>query len=242
MPVAAQAVAQHWYSNAAKATEGEQIPVVWFGNEANLAQTGSSFGEVNCRTVGGGTIQNPGGGGAGVGSMDGVAFYECKAPKCEEEIFKTLGVEGRGYVEADNMPAAINGHAEQRFVPFAGWAMLLEESIVAGVLSVRVKIGEPWTKFETRSPAGMIRVRDECEIAATEQVGAAGPVFEGELKPEIGVAKTANLNGNSAGAPSQAKFNGVSTGELHSTSGNAIYSDNLKYLGYFHQEVITVKP
>jgi hypothetical protein len=32
----------------------------------------------------------------------------------------------------------------------------------------------------------MIRVRDECEIAATEQMGGTGPIFEGELKPEIG--------------------------------------------------------
>jgi hypothetical protein len=100
----------------------------------------------------------------------------------------------------------------------------------------------PPEQFETRSPAGMIRVRDECEVAATEQVSGTGPIFEGELKPEIGAAQTANLNGNSAGIPSQAKFNGASTGELHSTSGNAIYSENLKYLGYFHQEVITVKP
>jgi hypothetical protein len=69
-----------------------------------------------------------------------------------------------------------------------------------------------------------------------------GQFSKSELKPEIGAAKQQTLNGNSAGVPSQAKFNGASTGELHSTSANAIYSENLKYLGYFHQEVITVKP
>jgi hypothetical protein len=245
MPVAAQAVTQHWYVNGALSLQGEQVPVVWFGNEIDLSQTDTiGFGEVSCRTVGGGIIENPVGGGAGEGKMFAAAFFECKAPGCEEEILKKLGVPGRGYVEADNMPASINGHTEKRFVPFPGWSMLLEESIVAGVLSVRVKIGEVWGKPETRSPAGMIRVRDECEVAATEQSGGAGPIFEGELKPEIGVAKTGNLNGTSPGAPSQAKFNLASTGELHSAGvpGTATYMGNLKYLGYFHQEVITVKP
>jgi hypothetical protein len=242
MPVAAQAAVQHWYRAGVIIPQGEVVPIVWFGSELNLAQTSVGFGEVNCKTVGGGNIENPLGGGAGRGSMFAAAFYECKAPKCEEEILKSLGVEGRGYAEADNMPASINGHAEKRFVPFPGWSMLLEESTIGGIFSVRLKIGEVWGKFETRSPAGMIRVRDECEVAATEQV-IGGAIFEGELNPEIGVAKIANLNGNGASKPSQVNFRGVSTGELHSMSaGTATYSGPLKYLGYNEEELITVKP
>jgi hypothetical protein len=243
MPVAAQAVTQHWYRSGAIIPAGEVVPVVMFGGEVNLAQTSPGFGELNCRTVGGGTIENPLGGGAGVGSMLAAAFYECKAPLCEAEIKAKTGLEGRGYVEADNMPASINGHTEERFVPFAGWSMLLEESTVAGVLSIRLKIGEPFVKFETRSPAGMMRMTDECQIAPTEQVGAAGPIFEGELKPEIGAAKKGNVNGTSAAKPSSMRFEAASTGELHSkTAGNATYTGPLKYLGYNEQELITVKP
>jgi hypothetical protein len=104
-----------------------------------------------------------------------------------------------------------------------------------------VKIGVPWSKFEKPSPPGMIRVADSCDIAPETETGFAE--FEGELQPEIGEAKSANLNGNSAGVPSQAKFSGVFTNELHSSSaGNATYEGNLKYLGYSHEEVITVKP
>jgi hypothetical protein len=244
MPVAAQAVTQHWYQNQVLATAGEEIPVVMYGNEVNLAQAGSAglFAEVNCRTVGGGTIANPVGGAAGVGGMNAAAFYECKGEKCEVELMRLLGVQGRAWVQAENMPATINGGEsarERRFVP---WFMQLEESTVGGVSSIREKIGEPFVTFKTPSPPGMIRVADECEVVSTGQVIEEN-IFEGELKPEIGVAKTGNLNGNSAGVPSQMKFNGASTGELHNAAvGEAAYTDNLKYLGYNHQEVITVKP
>jgi hypothetical protein len=238
MPAAAQAVTQHWYVSGTKATEGEQIPVVWFGNEINLGQT-SGFGEVNCRTIGGGTIENPVGGGAGVGSMNALTFYECKGEQCEKAIFEKTGVLGVEFVEAKNIPASINGHPERNTVP---WRMLLEESTVAGVTSVRLKIGETFIGFKKPSPPGMIRVADSCDIPP-EIEGGSPTEFEGELQPEIGVAKTGNLNGTSATAPSQAKFNGASTNELHSSSvSSATYLGNLKYLGYFHQELITVKP
>jgi hypothetical protein len=238
MPVAAQAVTQHWYQNGVLATAGEEIPFVTFGGEINLSPGGSGLGEVNCRTVGGGTIENPPGNGSGIGSLDALAFYECKGPLCEKEILNKFGHLGREWIEAKNMPAAINGHAERRFAP---WFMQLEESVVEGVNSVRLKIGEPFVKFETPSPPGMIRTHAVCEEPLAELVGVEA-ISEGELKPEIGVAKTGNLNGTSAGAPSQMKF-GIGTGVLHSkTTGEVQWGGNLKYLGYNHQELITVKP
>jgi hypothetical protein len=88
----------------------------------------------------------------------------------------------------------------------------------------------------------MIRRTDDCTVSSTGQV-VAEFIFEGELKPEIGVAKTANLNGSSAGTPSQFKFNGASTGGGHSKEAGAGQWRGIeKYEGYFHQEVITVKP
>src|SRR5262249_5009165 len=141
--------------------------------------------------------------------------------------------------EAKNIPASINGHPERRTVP---WPMLLEESTVAGVSSIRVKIGAQFIGFMKPSPPGMIRLADSCDIPP-EIEGGSPAEFEGELQPEIGLAKTGNLNGTSAAIPSQAKFHGASTNELHSsTFSSATYEGNLKYLGYNHQEVITVKP
>jgi hypothetical protein len=239
MPMAAQAVTQHWYQNGVLATAGEEIPVVTFGNEVNLSQT-SALGEINCKGVGGGVIDNPVGGGAGEGKSNSSSFYECKSAKCEEEILKMFGVPGRGTATTENAPASTTEPA------FPGWTNVLEESTVAGVSSIREKVGEPFVTFHTgpgeKSPPGMIRANVDCLIAPTSQVASIN-IFEGELKPEIGVAKTGNLNGTSAGAPSQAKFNEASTGALHSPTGKeGTNSGNVKFLGYFHQEVLTVKP
>jgi hypothetical protein len=235
MPVAAQAVTQHWYQNGVLMTAGEETPVVMFGNEQNIEDT-SALGGPDCRTVGGGVIDNPVGGGAGEGRINSLARYECKAGKCEEEVLKQFGVPGRLTITTQNNPAATKEPA------FPGWASVLEESTVGGVSSIREKIGEPFVTFKTPSPPGMWRQTADCTLSSTGQV-LSEAIFEGELKPEIGVAKTGNLNGISAGAPSQGKFNGASTGALHSSQAGAdTWMGNLKYLGYFHQEVITVKP
>jgi hypothetical protein len=60
MPVAAQAEPKRWFQNGGLMTAGEETPIVMFGNETNLSQTGAE--EINCKSVGGGTIENPVGG------------------------------------------------------------------------------------------------------------------------------------------------------------------------------------
>jgi hypothetical protein len=239
MPVAAQAEIQHWYRNGVLLPEGTAMPFVTFGNRINLNQK-SALGEVNCKTAGGGTIENPTGAGAGIGGMTALAFYDCKAPQCEEAVLKEFGLEGREWVEAKNISASINGHPERRFVP---WLMQLEESIVEGINSVRLRIGVPWGGiFETPSPPGMIRISQACEIAASE-TPLNQFTSEGELKPEIGVAFKGNMNGTSPGKPSFYTFQGPSTEALHSMAvGLVTYTNSLKYLGYNEQELITVKP
>jgi hypothetical protein len=235
MPVAAQAELKHWYQNMAKATEGEEVPVVMFGNEVNLSQF--LFGEVNCKTAGGGTIENPVGGGAGVGRTNSLTSYECHGEPCEKEVLTKFGVTGRPRITWQNNPAATKEPA------FPGWSDRLEESTVEGVSSIREKIGEPFVTFKTPSPPGMLRETGTCEIPSTGQAFETA-IYEGEYKPEIGVAKAANLNGVSAATPSAVKFSGASTGTLHSKKGppgEGIGFGNVKYLGYFHQEVITVQ-
>jgi hypothetical protein len=88
----------------------------------------------------------------------------------------------------------------------------------------------------------MIRETEQCLIAPSKQA-VAEAIFEGELKPEIGAAKKGNLNGTSAAKPSSIRFEGASTGALHSSlAGEATFLGGLKYHGYNEQEVITVKP
>jgi hypothetical protein len=235
MPVAAQAVTQHWYRNGSILGAATSVPIVTFGGESNLSQT-SAVGEINCRQVGGGSVENPAGGGAGIGRTDAVGFYECKAPQCEAEVQAKFGVQGRGTATTQNNPGATQEPSA------VGWNNELEESVVGGVSSIREKIGEPFVSFKTPSPPGMIRATIGCEIAASK-TPVLTAIFEGELKPEIGVAKTANLNGTSAGAPSHAKFSGPSTGALHSeVAGEGTNLGITKFLGYFHQENITVDP
>jgi hypothetical protein len=243
MPVAAQAENQHWYRNGVIIPENLATPFVWWGNKVNINQVDQFGHEVNCRGVGGGTIENPGIGGPGEpgrGSMTAAAFYECKAPQCEKEILEKFGLEGRETVEAANMPASINGHPERRMV---GWNMRLEESEIAGVFSVRLKIGEPFGGFKTPSPPGAIRLKERCEILPSEEAGGEA-ILETELNPEIGIAKGGNLNGTTPGKPSTFKFAGASTGTLESLfAGKTTYNTgSVKYLGYNEQEVITVKP
>jgi hypothetical protein len=235
MPVAAQAATQHWYVNGNIDPAGTETAVVMFGEEANVAEL--IPGEINCRTVDGGMIENPVGGGAGVGRTNSSDFYECKQPYCEEEVKKRFGVAGRATLTTENNPAATKESA------FPGWTNLLEESAVAGTNSVREKIGEPFVTTKTPSPPGMMRQTTSCEIASTKAVAFAF-IYEGEYKPEIGVAKVGNLNGVMAAKPSKVHFEGAGTGALHSQEGGepGTATGNLKYLGYNEQELITVKP
>jgi len=235
MPVAAQSATQHWYKSGSILPEGESIPVVQFGGEINIEHN-SALGGPNCRTAGGGTVENPVGGGAGVGRTNSLGFYECKAPQCEAQVKEKTGLEGAMTITTQNNPAATKEPG------FPGWSNVLEESTVAGVSSIREKIGEPFVTFKTPSPLGMIRETEACMVKSTGQV-LVEAILEGELKPEIGAAKKGNLNGTSAGKPSSARFELASTGALHSTTAvEETWIGPLKYLGYNEQEPIAVKP
>jgi hypothetical protein len=107
--------------------------------------------------------------------------------KCEEEVLKKFGVPGRLTITAQNDPAATKEPA------FPGWTNVIEESTVGGVSSIREKIGESFVTSKTPSPPGMWCQTADCTLAPTGQV-VSETIFERELKPEIGVAKTGNLD------------------------------------------------
>jgi len=229
MPVAAQA-SQHWYKNNVKQAAGKPIPLVSFGGAVNLSQK-SGIGEINCRGVGGGTIENPEGGGAGLSKTYESTFFECKSEGCEKAAAE------------DKIP--LESFAKTNAEEY-GWAGELEEA-AGSPATTRETIGEPFSgtfhKYGSPSPTHEVMALVTCETPPGFEPHIVGveATFEGELTPEIGVAVT-NLNGSKAAVPSTAKFDGTSTGALHSEiAGEGTNEGSVKYLGYTAQEVITVK-
>jgi hypothetical protein len=73
----------HWYVNNVRlgesALESGLIVMGW----GNLTLQNTGIGAFTCQTLAGGDIADPVGGGAGKGSFDGFAAYDCEAPACE---------------------------------------------------------------------------------------------------------------------------------------------------------------
>ncbi len=204
----------NWYSTKEIVPAGKKEVIFMSAGftNANLVQT-STLGAISCKTVDFGTIENPGGGGAGVGKIFGFGFYSCSAPKCESEAEEQFGEPGRATVTALNLP----------------WDQSLAEDGTPD--SVRDHIGVPFSgTFGSPSP-GEVDVKVVCEVIATgKQVKAAN--FEGELEPEIGIATgpAPGLNGD----PSEISFAGASSGALHSeVGGEGTYSGSVKYWQWF---------
>jgi hypothetical protein len=79
MPMAAQA-APHIYVNGVKAAETKKVRfIAW----STLKFTNpSAFGETECHSVVGGLFENPTGGGAAMGKVQGLVPYECVNASC----------------------------------------------------------------------------------------------------------------------------------------------------------------
>jgi hypothetical protein len=233
MPVAAQA-SIHWYKNNSPQTAGKPIPVVNYGGAVNLSQK-SAIGEINCRGVGGGIIENPLGGGNGVGKTYLSSFFECKNNEPEE------GACGKARKE--------NGIPLGLYAVTNAWQYGWTGALIEGTPN-RTQIGEPWSgafhkygelgfkgSVETNgepepSPLHEIMARVSCETPpgfVPHIVGLAAD-FEGELSPEF-------VNGN----PSSVKFTGPTSGALHSEkAGEGTNEGSVKIVGYTNQELITV--
>jgi hypothetical protein len=234
---------QHWYKNGAILGAGKAAPILTFGGSKDVVQV-SGLGEVHCQNVGAGSVENPSGGGAGVGKTLASEFYSCVAPQCETAVKEKFGATGRGEIRTENLPVPIGPNGSE------GWEdQLLTEA--GSPASIRERIGLPWSAFPSggqsgsgpahESPAGMMRLTVICAIPSLN-AAAAEAVFEGALEPEVGEAASENLNGLSAGRPSLVKFAGASGGALHSEAGGELTSNGtVKYLGYLSQEVIAVK-
>jgi hypothetical protein len=80
-PLVIPAVSQatpHYYKNGSKLAEGVKVPTIAWGN-FELVESGAA---IECQNVVGGYVENPKGGGAGVGMTELVNAYNCKNAGC----------------------------------------------------------------------------------------------------------------------------------------------------------------
>jgi hypothetical protein len=240
LPAAAQAI-PHWTSGMATIANGVKTPVVSWGGATNLSM--ETIGEVNCKIVGGGFVENIEG--KGRGKTQALDYFECKAPACEVQVKEKFGVAGKLLVLTENLPEP-DGTGKLGSV---GWENELFEgkSATGGETSLRERIGVAWTVFPEggqvghESPIGMMRLTVECVLATTGSP-VAEATFEGAQEPEIGEAFTENFNGMSAAHPSVVHFASAASGRLHSEAQpeepQGTFAGNLKYLGYVSQSTI----
>jgi hypothetical protein len=80
MPAAAQA-APHYYKNGALMPEGEKVPVVEWGKLTFHAEPSLAAG-TTCENIAGGYVENPVGGGAGLGATLRFTTYNCNNVEC----------------------------------------------------------------------------------------------------------------------------------------------------------------
>lgn len=258
MPVTAQAseTNPHWFSGTTRAKEGTSLPVIAWGAAANLKQE-SLLGEINCKTVGAGTAENPKGttgntgisGPAGVGKAIGSIFYECKEKECEKAIeespLKAFGFKGVGWAIGQNLPWAeslskgkvTGGKGEFSQVIGAEKNGNFGEGFNEGYPAesqTQNGLGTPW------GATGAIGAIVGCEIFPNPEhfSGTTGSpkrvafqeLFEGKLTESIG----GELNNTpTAAVPAEYELNGKESGALTGKAvGPATNTGNIKYLQY----------
>ncbi len=262
------ATAPHWFKGGTRVKEGTRLAVVSWGSAVNVTQNGPN-GEISCKTVSAGYVENPLGaisrtgeeGPAGAGATEASSYYECGAPQCEAEIaassLAALGYRGVGFAVAYNLPWAaelLNASApyEERIGarPDGNLGAGFPEGFPA-ISQPPSGLGGSW------GAGGAIGMVTGCEIfpnpegqVATEPGPALHPgeparvryetPFEGELHPLIG----GPLNSiPSAGDPAMVEFTGKASGELEDPSGpglGGVDAGSLRYLGYETQSPVSV--
>jgi hypothetical protein len=78
MPAAAQA-APHVYKNGTIGAEGKKVREIWWGT---LTYANGTYGSIECHNILAGFQENPTGGGAAKGQVQGFYAYECNDALC----------------------------------------------------------------------------------------------------------------------------------------------------------------
>ncbi len=198
-----------WYKNGTLVDEGIRIPVVEWGTVTLT----SARGAVACNSIIGGYVENPVGGGPGIGATESLNTYECSTAECPQET----------RVEAFDTP----------------WSSELFEE--AGVIRSRNgtearpvdEVIGCWAGAPTGpgNEAGEKTLKQEQENIAERGTPVTMPLaFRGMLTPKL-------TGGSGASKPSLVQF-GEGSGELVSESGKGKTSGKVKLLGYNEQELI----
>jgi hypothetical protein len=94
--------APHWYRNGGIVPAGRRVLAIEWGT---LTLT-SAAGAVTCHTVGGGYVENPAGGGAGVNMIQSFSPYECASAECPfESRLEAFGMPWSSVLEEQVAPA-----------------------------------------------------------------------------------------------------------------------------------------
>jgi hypothetical protein len=247
MPVAAQAAAgeAHWAANGSLIKEGVKTPIINWGGATNLSQT-SKIGEINCKGIGSGYVENPVGGTAGVGKSQQSVFYECKSAGCEEAA-KLNGIPLTSYTTTNAGYYSFGASGDNASFGLAGqegWRNHLNE---VSPTNVEEEIGVEWGGTFTTYPKPLASEETEALVTCETPPGFSPHIvgisasFQGMLHPSAigtGLEGTSGCN-----KPSQVEFKGAASGALHSEVGvEGSNSGKVKICGYTAQALITVVP
>jgi hypothetical protein len=218
---AAQA-APHWYKNNSRLEEASKLPYISWGFLGVF--------DSQCRFAVAGHIENPAGGGTGVGAIEAVDTYECNNETCEMAGGK-IGL----VFEDENEP----GTAVQ-----LAWPTELTEAVKG-----TIRLNGRDIRFLFRCQFGHEAAREE-EVSEGEHKGdirrsaseynAPGATIC-TTEPGYGLEPKIE-NGSSPGLPSKISF-GDGSGELRcgGSFGNARFEGKLKLMGYNESELLTTK-
>jgi len=227
-PAVSQA-APHYYRSGVLIPEGVKVPILAWGKVTwEAAPKGIAL---TCANVGGGYVENPGGGGASIGAIGDFASYDCESAECPAAGL--IEIEGKEYEKV----------FEITYPPQSlPWASVLTEAEVGKIRThmsgVALTLGCYATSLtraegERKTTSGPgetevfpLAVFATCVTTPPEQE-------EHELKP-------LDENGTSAGSPSKLAFDARS-GTLDCSYFMGAPLRSLKVIGYNASELITVK-
>lgn len=208
MPAATQARGMHYYSNLAKIAEGKRLPVVSWGL-LTMDMSDGSF--IVCKTTDGGWVENPPGGGPGVGQTVTPTAYSCDPPECpmEERVEAINSAEPKGLdTKNREWKSVLTEAAEQTRSETTGVELVVGCWTASPTGPGNVSTSERGTPISTLLP------------------------LQGTLTPKI-------QNGITAGKPTHIEY-GAGSGELIGESGgSATIHGTVSILGYTEQELIT---
>ncbi len=213
----------HYYRSGTLIPEGERVPILEWGV---LSRTPVPAGSpATCENAGGGFVENPIGGGAGVGQTTNFSSYNCAFAGCPPG---KVTVEGKEYekeftVDAQSLP----------------WPSTLveEEGIRINSTNVEIVLGCVAHGLSNTSPPGGTELGKPGVQEQFYLAGTTGCVTTPEKQQ-----KPLAVNGKNTTITSKIEFD-AKAGAM-SCAGGAVEgktSGKLKVMGYKESEVITVK-